>query len=213
MKQPEKCMEIVGRRSSVFTRMPLIFAETFGVPYTFVAIHDMKDLDPAAYAGNPALKMPALRRNGSLLLGALNICRAIAEAADAQRRVVWPEELRDDESRTAQELVWHCMTAQVQMVMGTVLGKLPVDNVFFVKTAAGLTGSLRWLEQHLEPALQRLPASRDLSVLEMSLLCLVEHLEFRPTVALTPYPRLVNFSRAFAAVPAIQHTAYRFDSP
>jgi hypothetical protein len=193
--------------------MPLIFAETFGVPYTFVALHDMTELDPAAYAGNPALKMPALRRNGSLLLGALNICRAIAEAADAQQRVVWPEQLHDDASRTAQELLWHCMSAQVQIVMGTVLGKLPVDNVFFVKTAAGLTGSLRWLEQHLDAVLRRLPVPRDLSVFEVSLLCLVEHLQFRPTVALTPYPGLVNFPRAFAVAPAMQRTAYRFDSP
>jgi hypothetical protein len=205
-------MEIVGRRSSVFTRVALIFAETFDVPYTFVAIHDMKELDPSIYAGNPSLKMPALRRNGSLLLGTLNICRAIAETAQAQQRVVWPEELADDESRSAQELIWHCMSAQVQMVMGTVLGKLPADNVFFTKAIAGLTGSLRWLEEHLAPVVQRLPAPRDLSVFEDSLLCLVEHLEFRPTMPLTPYPGLLNFARSLAAAPAIQRTAYRFDA-
>ena len=205
-------MEIVGRRSSVFTRMPLIFAETFGVPYTFVAIHDMKDLDPAAYAGNPALKMPALRRNGSLLLGALNICRAIAEAADAQRRVVWPEELRDDESRTAQELVWHCMAAQVQYVMGAVLGKLPADNIFFAKTLNGLRGSLRWLEDHVTDALSALPDQRLVSTFEASLFCLIEHLVFRPSISLDSYPALLEFSQQFGSRASARKTAYTFDA-
>lgn len=205
-------MEIVGRRSSLFTRLPLVFAETFGVPYVFVPIPDMLRIEPAIYGDNPALKMPVLRRNGSPLAGALNICRAIVESAGARPRIVWPEDLRDDESRSAQELVWHCMGAQVQMVMGTVLGKLPADNPFFVKTLAGLTGSLHWLDEHVASVLSALPVPRDLSVFEVSLACLIEHLEFRPTVALEPYPRLRDFSRSFAAAPAMQRTVYRFDA-
>ena len=48
-------MQIVGRRSSLFTRMPLIFAEELRVTYELVPIYDMKDLNPETYGGHPAL--------------------------------------------------------------------------------------------------------------------------------------------------------------
>jgi hypothetical protein len=50
-------------------------------------------------------------------------------------------------------------------------------------------------------------------VLEVSLFCLIEHLEFRVTVPVDPYSRLVQFAREFARKPAAQRTAYRFDTP
>src|SRR4051812_28556888 len=75
-------VQIHGRSSSHFTRLTLIFAHELGVAFELVPIHDMTLVDPAVYAGNPALKLPALRRNGSLVLGAENICRTLAELAD-----------------------------------------------------------------------------------------------------------------------------------
>jgi glutathione S-transferase len=204
-------MQIVGRRSSLFTRMPLIFAEELGVAFDLVPIYDMTELGPEVYAGNPALKLPILRADGSVLFGALNICRAIAERASRPARIVWPEELRDDLSRNAQELVWHCMSAQVQLIVGTAIGKLPADNVYFTKARAGLSGSLSWLDTHLPKVMSALPGPRDLSVFEVSLGCLVDHLTFRATVPVDPYPSLAQFARAFAQRPSVERTAYRFD--
>lgn len=209
-------MQIVGRSSSLFTRLPLIFAEALAVPFELVPIHDMAALGPEVYAGNPALKLPILRRGDAVLFGAQNICRKIAEIAAAEgraARIVWPEHLCDDVSRNAQELVWHGMAAQVQLIMGTVVGKLPADNVFFAKTRAGLEGALRWLDGHLAEALRALPEPRDLSLFEISLFCLIEHLTFRGTLEVAPYPALERFARLFAAKPAAQRTAYRFDMP
>jgi glutathione S-transferase len=88
-------MQIVGRRSSLFTRMPLIFAEQLAVPFELVPIHDMTALGPEVYAGNPALKLPILRNGDRVLFGAHNICRAIAERAIKPVPIVWPEQLRD----------------------------------------------------------------------------------------------------------------------
>jgi glutathione S-transferase len=135
-------MQIVGRSSSLFTRMPLIFAEELGVPYELVPIHDMTALGPEVYAGNPALKLPILRTDDGVLFGAQNICRAIAERAQKPARIVWPEGLHDELSRNAQELVWHAMTVQVQLIMGTIIGKLPADNVYFAKMRTGFEGAL-----------------------------------------------------------------------
>jgi glutathione S-transferase len=202
-------IQIVGRSSSHFTRVTLIFAHELGVPFELVPLHDMTATDPAIFAGNPALKIPVLRRGDSLLFGAENICRALAELAPGHR-IVWPEQLRGDVSRNAQELVWHAMAAQVQLVMGTAVAKLPADSVFFAKIRAGFEGALRWVEDNLGAALAAL-TERDLSLFEVTLFCLLEHLAFRETLPLAPYPALVAFAREFGRRPSAQLTAYRFD--
>ncbi|HEY1898519.1 MAG TPA: glutathione S-transferase family protein [Steroidobacteraceae bacterium] len=204
-------LQIIGRRSSHFTRVPLLFAQELGVALQVVPVYDMTALGPQMYAGNPALKLPILRVGDTVLFGAQNICRAIAERAARPARMVWPEELRDTVSRNAQELVWHAMAAQVQLVFGTVLCKLPADNVYFTKARAGFEGALSWLEAHLEQALAALPAPRDLSLLEVSLFCLLDHLSFRPTLMLHAYPALERFTETFATRPAAKHTTYQFD--
>ena len=203
-------MQLVGRRSSVFTRMPLLFAAELDVAVEVVPIPDMMQLGPEAYAGNPALKLPILRRGDEVLFGAQNICRAIAEASASPRRITWPEALTDTLSRNAQELVWHVMAAQVQVVMGTVVNQLPADNGYFVKARAGMRGSLEWLEANLARCLAALPAA-DLSLFEVSLFCLPEHLVFRPTLSLEPYPRLRQFVAQWGARESARRTAYRFD--
>ncbi|MBS0364381.1 MAG: glutathione S-transferase N-terminal domain-containing protein [Proteobacteria bacterium] len=204
---------MIGRSSSLFTRVPLIFAHELAVPFELVPIHDMTEVDPAIYAGNPALKLPTLRRAGSLVFGAQNICRALQELGGSRRRIVWPEELRDDLSRNAQEMVWHGMAAQVQLVFGTLVGKLPADNIYFQKGRAGFEGALRWLDENLAGMLHAMPAQRDLSLFEVTLFCLVEHLVFRDTLPVAPYRSLVRFTREFAARPSAQLTAYRYDTP
>ena len=206
-------LQIVGRRSSLFTRLPLIFAEELAVPFELVPIYDMTALGPEVYAGNPALKLPILRTDSAVLFGAQNICRAIAERSRTAARIVWPEELRSDLARNAQELVWHGMSAQVQLVFGTMVGKLPADNVYFAKARAGFEGSLSWLDTHLAEVLHELPTPRDLSVFEASLFCLVDHLAFRGTVPVEPYAALGGFARQFAQTSAAQRTVYRFDVP
>jgi glutathione S-transferase len=205
-------LQIVGRRSSLFTRMPLIFAEELGVPYEIVPIYDMTAIGPEVYAGNPALKLPILRDGDAVLFGAQNICRALLERAASPKRILWPEDLTDPPARNAQELVWHAMATQVQIVMGTVVNKLPADNPYFAKAYTSLIGSLAWLDSNLPVLLDKLPA-RDISLFEVSLHCLVEHLVFRPTLPVSPYLSLVQFSREFSRRPSAQDTIYRFDAP
>jgi hypothetical protein len=81
-------VEIIGRSSSHFTRVVRIFAHELGVAAKLTPIHDLTALDAGSYAGNPALKLPSLRRNGSLLFGTQNICRAPSRAgASSGRRI------------------------------------------------------------------------------------------------------------------------------
>ncbi|MDY6946730.1 MAG: glutathione S-transferase [Pseudomonadota bacterium] len=204
-------LQIVGRRSSHFTRMTRIFAEELGVPYELVPIYDITERQPDNYAQNPALKLPILRGDDGVVFGAENICRTLADRAPASLQIVWPEQLRENVSRNAQELVWHCMTAQVQIVFGTGLAGLPADNMYFEKARLGFQGALAWLDAHLAQALAALPASRQLSLFETSLFCMIEHLHFRPTLPVAQYTALESFARAFAERPSAQRTPYQFD--
>jgi glutathione S-transferase len=205
-------IQIVGRSSSHFTRLALIFAHELHVPFELVPIYDMTQTGPEMYAHNPALKLPILRRGDAVVFGAQNICRKLADIAPANARIIWPEELRDDLSRNAQELVTHCMNAQVQFAFGIAINKLPADNLYFVKARAGMIGALAWLESHLSHALEKLPR-RDLSFFEASLFCLIDHLRFRETVELDQYRALLRFTDEFAQRPSAQKTPYRFDVP
>jgi glutathione S-transferase len=203
-------MEIIGRSSSHFTRMARIFAEELGVPHRLVPVPDMTVVSADAYGDNPAMKLPVLRADGVTLFGAENICRAIAERSGRASRIVWPEDLTDYLSRNAQELVWHGMAAQVQLVFGAEICKLPADNTYFVKARQGFNGALLWLERHIAGVLQHLPPARDLSMLEVSLFCLIDHLTFRPTVPIAPYQSLVSFTQEFGRRSGAASTAYRF---
>ena len=204
-------LQIVGRRSSHFTRIARLFAEELGVAYEIVPIYDMARQDPAIYADNPALKLPILRAEDGVVFGTENICRALAERAPRSVAIVWPEQLRSNVSRNAQELVWHCMTAQVQIVFGTLVAKLPGENLYFEKARAGFSGALAWLDSHLAEAMGALPASRQLSLFEASLFCMIDHLHFRQTLTVEPYSNLEAFRTEFAARPSAQRTPYQFD--
>lgn len=206
-------LQIVGRRSSHFTRLTRIFAEECGIAYDIAPILDMTDCDPAIWANNPGLKLPILRTDAGVVFGAENICRTLVDRAQPSLQVVWPEQLRENISRNAQELVWHCMTAQVQIVFGTLVAKLPADNLYFQKARLGFEGALAWLDANLTEALAALPASRQLSLFEASLFCMIDHLHFRRTVPIEKHAALESFARSFAERPSAQRTPYRFDVP
>lgn len=213
MHNPAEHLEIVGRSSSLFTRVATLFAQTVGVSWRLTPLADMTVLDADMFAGNPALKIPVLRIDGGILFGTENICRAVAKKAAERRQVaaIWTEDLPDHRSRNGQELVWHCMAAQVQLVMGTVIGGLPAESPFFVKTRVGMEASLRWLDANAERIIAALPEGRDVSLFEITLFCLIEHLSFRPTIPMAGYTNLPGFAQRHGASEAARKTAFRFD--
>lgn len=201
---------LVGRSSSHFTRLARLFAEELGVPYLFTPVYDLASRDPTDYAGNPALKLPVLVLPEGPVFGSENICHALAALAPEPRRIVWTDQLPDLRARNAQELIWHAMNAQVQWVLGTQVARLPAESAYFAKVAEGFRNVLAWLDANLEAVLQGLPP-RDLSLLEASLFCLVEHLAFRDTLPIASYYHLVAFADAFRDRPGAQRAAYAFD--
>jgi len=206
-------LRLTGRSSSHFTRVARIFAHELDVPLTFVIVHELMALEPGAFDGNPALKLPTLAIGDSLLFGTENICRKLVELAgrSGDPRVVLAEHVTADLSRSAQELVWHAMAAQVQLRVGVDMSKLPADSLFFLKIRTGMTGALVWLEEHLGAVVRLLPEARDLSLFEVTLFCLLEHIAFCPTVPLDGLPRLRQFASAFGQRPSARRTRFHFD--
>ncbi|MFN7130888.1 MAG: glutathione S-transferase N-terminal domain-containing protein [Myxococcales bacterium] len=208
-------LRLTGRSSSHFTRVARIVAHELRLPLELRVAHELMSLDTAAFGGHPALKLPTLHIGEAMLFGTDNICRRLAELASRgdDPSVVLSHRLTSDLSRNAQELVWHSMAAQVQLVIGVQLAKLPAENVYFSKAAAGLQGALGWLDERLEQVRSELPPSRCFSVFEVTLFCLLEHLAFRPTVQLDELSNLRGFAREFAARDSARRTVYRFDPP
>jgi hypothetical protein len=82
---------------------------------------------------------------------------------------------------------------------------------YALKSRTALAGMLGWLESNVLEALAALP-ERDLSYLELTLFCLIDHLEFREVMVLDAHDRLRRFRDQFAERPAAAATKFRFDS-
>jgi glutathione S-transferase len=187
-----------------------LFALELDVACDFEIIRDLTSKDARDFAENPALKMPSLRTSGGVWFGALNICRELARSAPREARVVWPEELTDRSLSNAQELVWQAMANEVSLIL---LKATSGDEAaaYRERLCASLLGSLAWLEGNVSALLPALPPERELSILEVTLFCLLTHVHFRAVVSTPPYPELTRFCEHFAERPSARATEYRFD--
>jgi glutathione S-transferase len=201
---------LVGRSSSHFTRIARIFAHELEVACEFQPVLDLTSVNRADYADNPTLRVPILRTEAGTWFGALNICRALARRSTRGLTVVWPEEMSLHVAANAQELTLQTMATEGVLIMAKVSGTNP-DDRYLGKLRVALVGSMEWLEAHVDEALSSLPAKRDLSTLEVSLFCLITHLDFREILSTAPYPRLTAFATRFAERTSAQQTPYRFD--
>jgi glutathione S-transferase len=203
-------IEIVGRQGSHYTRMARLLAHELGVDYTLTPIYDLLSEDPAVFAGNPALKLPALRQNGAVVWGSQNVCRALARSVlGGESRVFWAEDARSPLLMNAHEIVAHAMAAQVEVVFHEIVSQRPPDAASR-KRRASLLNCLAWLETNLEAIRAELPAGR-IALFELKLFALLEHLPFRNPVDLSALPRLTGFVADFGLRPSAQATPYRFD--
>lgn len=205
-------LEIVGRRSSHYTRLVRLLAHELDVPYALRPIHDLLSEDPAVYAGNPALKLPAARLGETTVWGSLNACRLVAAAAnDGETRVFWPEQTRSALLMNAHEVLAHVMAAQVEVVFHEIVSRRPQDATSR-KRRASLMLCLAWLDGHLYEIHGALPADR-IALFDLGLYALLEHLPFRNPIDLSPMPNLVDFVAAFGERASAQATPYVFDAP
>lgn len=202
---------IIGRSSSHFTRVTRIFAAEMRVDCSFQVVRDLMSCDPGDYGGNPALRLPTLQTPRGVWFGALNICRELSRQSSHRPRTVWPEDLDEPLLANAQELVIQAMTTEVALIMAKVSGGGD-DNTHQVKMRKSLVNMMSWLENNARHALETLPLDRDLSYLEVTLFCLVTHLEFRDVLPIRPYPELNEFCRHFALRESTDETTYRFDT-
>lgn len=198
-------MIITGRSSSHFTRVARIFAAELKLDYTFTIVHDLTSLDVANYCGNPALKIPVLQNRRGRWFGALPICRELQRQSSHMLRILWPENLVDNVPSNAQELVLQCMSTEVNLIMSKLSGDTPAAQL---KMTSSLHNMMSWLDANVSQALS---PQCDLSFLEVTLFCLVEHLEFRQLLDVSGYRQLAAFRRQFARRDSAVATSFKFD--
>ena len=206
---PSPELTIVGRSTSHFTRVTRIFAAEARLAFAFQVVPDLRLFAQADYAGNPALKVPILRTPGGEWFGSLNICRELWRRAAQKPRTIWPEDLDAPLLANAQELVVQAMSTEVTLLMSRFFGES--DGPHAAKLLQSLTNSIEWLERHADDVLAKLPLTRDVSYLELTLYCLVRHLPFREALSTEPYTRLNEFCQRYEARPSVKDTPYRVD--
>lgn len=204
-------IRIHGRRSSHYTRMVRIVAEELGVGYELIPIFDLLSDQATSFAGNPALKLPAVEIDGQIWFGSGNGCRALARAADKVEHLVWPEQLTSAHLMNAHEVLNHALSAQVEVVLHEIVEKRPADRSSR-KRRQSLLNCLSWLDGEL-PALRKALPSGHISLFEIGLYCLLSHLPFRNPIDLSALTNLCAFVREFADRPSAKATPYRFDAP
>lgn len=201
---------LVGRSSSVFTRVARIFAIELGIDHAFRIVPDLLAFEAERYGGNPALKLPTLVAPSGSWFGSLTICRELARLSRRTLHLVWPEDLVEPVLANAQELTVQAMTTEVALIMAN-QGSHEVSD-YQRKLRQSLENTLAWLEEHVADIGSRLPAHRELSYLEVTLFCLVTHLEFREVLPVVGYPGLDEFRRAFAERGSVATTEYHYDT-
>jgi|SRR5215217_1614670 len=201
---------IVGRSSSHFTRIARLFAAELRVDYSFRVLRDLLSSNPEDYGGNPALRIPVMQTPRGVWFGALNVCRELRRMSSLTPHVVWPEDLEAPVLANAQELVLQAMSTEVTLIMSKLGGT--GESAHQSKMRTGLTNMMSWLEQNLTTVLATLPSQRDLSFLEVTLFCLVRHLEFREVLPMTSYEELNAFCQRFETRASAMETTFRFDT-
>jgi len=145
------------------------------------------------------------------LFGALNVCRELWRRSSPRPRVVWPKDLDEPLLANAQALVLQAIATEVTLIMSG-LGGAGDGSAHQAKMRTGLVNMMSWLEENASPTLAALPPHRDLSFLEVTLFCLVTHLEFRGVLPTASYSELNTFCQRFATRASIGETTYRFDT-
>ena len=204
-------IEIHGRQSSHYTRLVRLLAHELDVPCVLVPIHDLLSGEPAAFAGNPALKLPALRDGDAVVWGSANACRWVARrSAGGEAAVAWPEDARTPLAMNAHELVAHAMAAEVEVVFHEIVAQRPPDAASR-KRRASLESTLDWLDANLRAVSADLP-HRPRRWFDLALFALLEHFPFRnPTIDVGRRPALQAFVTAFGARPSARATPYAVD--
>ena len=203
-------MRLFGRQSSHYTRLVRMLVAELGAELPMQPVHGLMSLDPAVFGGHPGLRLPVLEIDGDSIYGSLNICRVIAHRLGRAGDVAWPEDSLDALWLDAHELVANAMGMHLELVMHEVVDKRPPD-ITSTKRHAGLVGSLQWLDQRL-PAIRAALPPAQVSIFELSLFCLLEHLSFRNPIPLPPLPALHAFVDEFGARESARATSYRFDA-
>ncbi|MGE6758352.1 glutathione S-transferase N-terminal domain-containing protein [Corallococcus interemptor] len=202
---------IIGRSSSHFTRIARIFAAELRAEPSFQVVRDLLSTDPGDYGGNPALRIPVLKTSRGVWFGALNASREMWRQSSPRLRVVWPEDLDTPLLANMQELTLQAMATEVTLVMEKMAGA-GEGTTHARKLRESLLNMMAWLEQNANAALAALPPERDVSYLEVTLFCLVTHLEFRDVLPVQPYAALNQFRQQFEQRPSANETRYRFDT-
>jgi glutathione S-transferase len=192
-------MQLYYTPLSHFSRKVRILLDLYSVEHQLINIGNVAVTDESAFKGNPLMKIPVLVDGARWVLDSENICRYVVRKYDPEDRYgVLSEELFDMNARAVLD---GAMAEEVKLVLAKRTG-LPVEQyAFFDKARAGISKSLKWLEENVSAFNSKKPGFK-----EFHLVCFWEHLGHYKLVELN-YPRLEGLVREVSAIPEIKKSS------
>ena len=192
-------LQLIGTPLSHFTRKVRILLAELGVELELVWAASVLATAPAAYGGNPLMRVPALVDGDATLIDSDHIARYLVRRHDPGDRLGVCSEQVQDLNRLA--VVNGIMANEVVLILAKRGGLADIDGVAYLrKLGAAIDHGLAWLDHHVDP-------DAGFDYRDIAMICLWQHLlhyQLRP--GLEGYPRLAARVARFLERPSVAST-------
>lgn len=192
-------MKLFATPLSHFARKSRILLDLYEVPYEFIDIGTVTQIEMSTYAKNPIMKVPILMDGKDWIIESDHISQYIVRKFDSSDR--YQVQIKSLFDLNARAVMNGIMDSEVKIILAR-RTHVPVEQyVFFDKAFVAIKNGLSWLEESANNFTPHNPTYR-----EFHLVCLWEHIEYYDLVPLE-YKKLHKIVTEVSALPSIKKTA------
>ena len=192
-------MQLYGTPLSHFTRKVRILLAELDVPFDFERVAGVLETSPAAYGGNPLMRVPTLVDGDQTLIESDHIARYLVGRHDPGDRFGVRSERVRDLNRLA--VANGVMANEVVLILAKRGGVEDIEGVsYFRKLTTGIHSGLAWLDASVDD-------DPHLDYADIAAICMFQHARHYELVPLDAYARLAARVERFAGRPSIASTA------
>jgi glutathione S-transferase len=196
-------LQLIGTPLSHFTRKVRILLAELGVGFEFVRATSVLAAAPAAYGGNPLMRVPALVDGDATLIDSDHIARYLVRRHDPGDRLGVCSDQVQDLNRLA--VVNGIMANEVVLILAKRGGLADIEGVAYLrKLGAAIDHGLAWLDHDLD---HHVDPGAGFDYRDIAMICLWQHLQhYQLRPGLDGYPRLAARVARFLERPSVAST-------
>lgn len=192
-------MKLYSTLLSHFARKSRILLDMYEIPYQFIDVGTVTEIQSEVYAKNPMLKVPILVDGSDWLIESDHISQYIVQKFDPSDR--YQVMIKDTFNLNARAIMNGIMESEVRIILAR-RAHVPVEKyAFFDKAFAAINNGLQWLENEVEKL-----TPEKLTYREFHLVCLWQHIEYYNLVPLE-YKKLKQVIELILKDPIIKKTS------